>query len=100
MNISIEANKKEVDFIDDVMSIKKHQDIQLIESDGFEGAEEIVTIIAALTPAVSFIIGKYFSYLKSKKPEIKIKIDGVEVYSKDMPSKAVEGLVKSLINKD
>lgn len=100
MNLFIEISRKETEFIEEIKSLSNSQDLQVIESDAFAGIDDVVTIIASLTPAITFVIGKYFGYLKSKHPEITIKIDGVEVYSKDISVESTQKLLDALKNDD
>jgi len=100
MNLLIEVSQKEIELIEEIKSLSDSQDLQVIESDAFAGIDDVVTIIASLTPAITFVIGKYFGYLKSRHPEVTIKIDGVEVYSKDISTEATQKLLDALKNDD
>jgi len=62
------------------------------------GGTELLSAVAALTPLVSFLIGKYFDYLKSRK--IVIEYAGGKILAEGYSEEKLVELLRQSSNKD
>lgn len=72
--------------------------IDIASEKRFVGGTELVSAVAALTPLLSFLIGRYFDYLKSRK--IVIEYAGGKILAEGYSEEKLVELLLHASNKD
>jgi len=64
----------------------------------FTGGAEMLSVVAALTPLVTFLIGKYYDHLQKRK--VVFEYRGVKVLAENYDEKKVVELLRHLPERD